>query len=328
MNDTDTLIQVIAADDRRRAERRRFLGIAAGATLAAGLAACSGSSDSTPTPTPTDTGTPTPTPTSTVALDVDYLNFALQLQYLEAQYFAWATTGAGVAASLLTGTGTQGALTGGAQVTFTDTLLGQYAREIAAGELAHLGFLRSATGAAAAAQPAIDISSSATGGFTKLARAAGVVGPTATFDPYASELNFLLGAFMVQDVVVSAYNGSIPSIVNLLYINAAADILATKSFHAAMIRAQLYARGVSARTATDNLSAARDALDGPTDIDQGVTGDATTANITPTDANGIVFGRTTGQTLNVLYTNHAAVVGGGFYPSGIISTYFNTSAAN
>ncbi len=331
MTDTDTPIQVLDAGERRRDERRRFMQLAGGATLAMGLAACGGSSSSSPTPTPTSTGTATPTPTasSTVALDVDYLNFALQLQYLEAQYFAWATTGAGVAASLLTGTGTQGTVTGGAQVTFSTALLGQYAREIAAGELAHLGFLRSATGAAAAAQPALDISSSATGGFTRIARAGGLIGASDTFDPYASELNFLLGAFMIQDVVVSAYRGAIPAITNLLYVNAAADMLATKSYHAAMIRSQLYALGTAARTATDQLSNGRDSFDGVTDIDQGVSGaDSTVSNVTPTDSNGIVFGRTTGQALNVLYTNHAAVVGGGFFPNGIISTYFASSDAN
>ena len=347
MTDTDTPIAAPnmdgPADDSSLGQRRRFLLLAGSATVAMGLAACGGSDDSTPTPTPTSTVTPTPSPTSTstVALDVDYLNFALQLQYLAAQYFVFATTGAGVeaipasstlpggGAALLTGTGTKGNVTGGAPVTFTDVLLGQYAREIAAGEVALLAFLRSAIGSAAvSAQPNIDISNSITGGFTRIARAGGYIGPADQFDPYASELNFLLGAFMLQDVMVSAYIGATPSIANLLYVNAAADALATKSFHAAMIRAQLYARGASARSATDQLSNARDSFDGAGENDQGVTGNGTTANVTPTNIDGIVFGRTPGQTLNVLYTTSSAVTGGGFYPNGLISTYFKTSAAS
>jgi hypothetical protein len=347
MTDTDSPIPALdmagPADDRSFGQRRRFLLLAGSATVAMGLAACGGSNDTSPTPTPTSTVTPTPSPTSTstVALDVDYLNFTLQLQYLVTQYFIRATTGAGVeaipasatlpggGAALLTGTGTQGAVTGGTQVTFTDALLGQYAREIAAGELALLGFLRSAIGSAAvSAQPAIDISNSITGGFTRLARVAGLIGPADQFDPYSSETNFLLGAFLLQDVIVSAYIGTAPSIANLLYLNAAADALATKSFHAAMVRSQLYARGTAARTATDQLSNARDSFDGASDNDQGVTGNASTANVTPTNIDGIVFGRTPGQALNVLYTSSSAVVGGGFYPNGVISTYFKTSAAN
>lgn len=337
MIDTDTPIQRLADD--RSGQRRRFLQLAGTATVALGLAACGGDDGATPTPTPTGTGTPTPTPssTSTVALDVDYLNFAVQMQYLATQYYLYATTGSGVAAlpdsstlpgggaALLTGTGTQGTVTGGAAVTFTDPLLAQYVREIAAGELAHLLFLRSTTGAPSA-QPAIDISG--TGGFTKLARAGGLIGPTDSFNPYESELNFLLGAFMIQDVLVSGYVGITPSITNQLYINAAADVLTTKSFHAAMIRSQLYARGAAARTATDQLSNARDALDGATDIDQGVTGTGTASNVVPANADGGVFGRSTGQVLNVFYTTATAVTGGGFFPAGINSTYFRTSAAN
>lgn len=331
MIDTDTPMTAPGADNDRAGARRRFLQLAGGATVAMGLAACGGSGDGSPTPTPTPTGTATPTPTSTstVALDVDYLNFTLQLQYLTAQYFALATTGSGVAASLLTGTGTQGTVSGGAQITFSDALLGQYAREIATRELAQLGILRSAIGSAAvAAQPSIDLSSAVTGGFTRLARAGGLIGPADTFDAFSSELNFLLGAFILQDVVVTAYIGATPAITNLVLVNVAADALAAKSYEAALIRAQLYGRGTAARTSTDQLSGARDALDGATDLDQGVTGNATTSNITPATIDGLVAGRTPAQVLNVLYTNRAAVTGGGFYPNGVISTYFKTSGAN
>ena len=342
MIDSDTPILALDADSRS-SQRRRFLQLAGTATVALGLAACGGGNDDsspTPTPTPSSSGSPTPTPSSTVALDADYLNFALQLQYLSAQYYLRATTGAGIealpvstqlpegGAALVKGTGTQGTVTGGAAVTFTDTLLGEYAREIAAGELAHVLFLRSAVGAAASAQPAIDISDSATGGFTRIARTANLIGVADTFNPYASEVNFLLGAFMLQDVLVTAYRGAIPALSSLLFVNAAADVLATKSFHAAMIRAQLYARGLTVRTQTDQISAARDSFDGSTDSDQGVTGSATAANIVPADVDGIVFGRTPGQVLNVFYANNSAVSGGGFYPSGVTSTFFRTSAAN
>lgn len=331
MIDTDTPILAPDAQDGRPGQRRRFLQLAGTATIALGLSACGGSGDGGGSPTPTPSGTPTPSPTSTstVALDVDTLNFALQLQYLSAQYFALGTTGTGIAAALLTGTGTQGTVTGGAQITFADAIFGQYAREIAANELALVGLLRSAVGSAAiASQPAIDLSSAVTGGFTRLARAGGYIGPADTFDAFASEQNFLLGAFILQDVMVSAYIGMTPALTNLVYINVAADILATKSFNAALIRQQLYNRGTALRTATDQFSAARDALDGASDIDQGVSGNATVSNVVASNVDGIVFGRTPAQVLNVLYTNHAAVTGGGFYPNGVTSTYFKVSGAN
>lgn len=344
MIDNDTLIQVLDATERRNEQRRQFMRTAGGASLAIGasvlLAACGGS-DGTASPTPTSSPSPTPTSTSTSAQnDAAILNFVLNFEYLQAQFYTYATTGAGIEAvadptggpTLLTGTGMQGAIIGGAQVSFTDPLLGQYAREIAADDLAHVRFLRSALGAAVVAQPKIDISANASGPFTQGARVAGIIGSSDIFNPYASDENFLLAAFQFADVAVTAYKNAtiLLSGTNAAVVGAIASLLSTKAYHAGLIRTVLYAKGVatpSLRTRAGQISDARDAIDGPTDDDQGIVGNATTSNIVPTDANGIVFTRTAGQVLNILYQTNAATVGGGFFPDGFNGTIRMSAAS-
>ncbi|GLY44468.1 hypothetical protein Amsp01_104910 [Amycolatopsis sp. NBRC 101858] len=249
------------------------------------------------------------------------LNFALNLEYLEAEFYLHAVTGKGLADSMTTGTGTRGGVTGGRAVRFQTKAAKQYAQEIAGDEKAHVQFLRSALGSAAVSRPAIDLQSS----FTAAAQAAGLVKPGQTFDAFSCEENFLLAAFLFEDVGVTAYKGAAPLITNKTYLEAAAGILAVEAYHAANIRSALYQRGDG--KATVKLSNARDSLDGPTDDDQGVIDSHGNANIVPTDANGIAYSRSPGQVLNIVYLTNKAAKSGGFFPKGV-NGEVNTSAAN
>ena len=265
----------------------------------------------------------TPAFGQTAPTDADVLNFALNLEYLEAQFYAFAVNGTGLAASDQTGTGAQGTVTGGRQVNFTDPVVAQYAREIAGDEVAHVKFLRTQLGTSAVAQPAIDIGSTPTGAFSSAARAAGLIGAGESFDPYASDENFLLAAFIFEDVGVTAYKGAAPLITNKTYLEAAAGILAVEAYHAAIIRTTLYGKGIdtpSLRTAADKISDARDSLDGPTDLDQGISPTGDVSNIVPLDANGIAYSRSTAQVLKIAYLNPGNVSAGGFFPAGVNGT--------
>lgn len=279
----------------RRFERRQILKNmvmgGAGVVGASLLAGCGGSGVA---------GVPAPGGIG----DPDILNFALNLEYLEAEYYLRATRGTGLSAADA-GTGA-GVVTGGTQVPFATPAIQQYANEIAADELAHVRYLRTAMGGAAVARPVINLRES----FNAAAAAAGI-GPA--FDPFADEVSFLLGAFIFEDVGVTAYNGAAPLITNKGILGAAAGILAVEAYHAGTVRTVLYNIGGAAITNAQRISDLRDSA-ARSEKDQGLTL-AGQANIVPTDASGLAFARTTAEVLRIVYLGGTAQ--GGFFPNGL-----------
>lgn len=335
MSDPIEFLDLMERAEQQRQARRRFIRLCGGAAaMTGGLALLSGCGDDNDESSPTPS--PTPTPSGAIT-DVAVLNFALQLEYLEGAYYAYAVSGSGVDGALLGGMGAQGPVVTGSgagaarAVDFSDDVVAEYAREIAADEIGHIRFLRETLGSARVAQPAINISGSASvdvagtttvGAFTAAARAAGVIGAGDVFDPYASDENFLIGAYLLTDVGVSAYRGAAKLLTNKTYLEASAGILAAECYHDATIRAELWRRGLtvpSVYTRISQISALRDTLDGAGDTDQDI-GTAATANIVPTDGDGLVLGRSAAQVLNVVFQSSAAVTGGGFFPAGLNGT--------
>jgi hypothetical protein len=257
------------------------------------------------------------------ASDASILNFALNLEYLEAEFYLRATTGKGLPATMTDGLGTRGGVSGGHQVPFKNARIKKYAAEIATDEKDHVAFLRKALGANAVSQPAISLDTS----FTAAARAAGLITSKQTFNPYANDVNFLFAAFLFEDVGVTAYKGAASLLANKTYLDAAAGILAVEAYHAGIIRSTLYelaGEGMpSIWTSVGKLSAARDSLDGSSDDDQGIR-EGDLANLVPTDSNGLAYGRQTGRVLNIAYLNPGTVTKGGFFPNGVNGS-INTS---
>ena len=105
---------------------------------------------------------------------------------------------------------------------------------------------------------------------------------------------------LFEDVGVTAYAGAAPLLKKKEFLAAAAGILAAEAYHMGMARAQLYEMGEAAWNAPNAVSDARDKLDGPEDLDQGIRVDGK-PNIVPSTPDAIAFTRTPQQVLRIVY---------------------------
>jgi hypothetical protein len=212
--------------------------------------------------------------------DYDILNFALNLEYLEAEFYSYATTGVGISSTLFTGTvGTPGPTVGGHLVNFANTKLQEVAEEIAKDELEHVTLLRSALGTYAVAKPAINLNALGLG--------------------FNGADDFLTLSRAFEDTGVSAYGGAATYISSPAYLQVAAQILAVEAYHSGNIRYQI------AKT-TPGFKI--DSMDIP----------PTVKSFFPTDSNGLAVIRTPAEVLLIVRGPNAS--GGNFFPNGLNGT--------
>ncbi len=281
--------------------------------------------------------------------DNDILNFALNLEYLEANFYylsAFGTTidkpnaastkaGGPTAGIPITGSvGTAGTVSGGSQVPFATITAASYAIETAIEEGKHVLTLQGALGSMAVAQPAINLGTS----WQMLAAAANGLTPAgnipAAFSPYGSDNVFLVGAYVFEDVGVTAYHGAASLLTGTTTtLPVAAGILAVEAYHAGLIRTTLnnidstgsmglvgYTNSISAlRAHLSNVAAGSSTGSSgtydPTPDDYGLAtaqvslgggANVTSTHIVDVDltatdmVNSIAFARTTTQVLNIV----------------------------
>jgi hypothetical protein len=227
--------------------------------------------------------------------EIEVLQFALNLEYLEAEFYTYAVTGKGIESFGIGVSGQAnsenpsagGTTTGGQQVDFTDsatydTFLTAF--DIANDERAHVTLLRTALGSAAIAKPNINLNALGYG--------------------FQTQNYFLLLARIFEDIGVSAYAGAAGLLMTPSVITTAARILAAEGQHASALRLQIALYQLIARPIDD-----ADLVPPPYNSDKQLF----SMNL----ANGLVATRTPGQVLYLAFGNQAGATSGGFFPSGV-----------
>jgi len=298
--------------------RRQFL--AGGTTAAAALVVGCNTSTTTPSPTPTPTPTPLEVP------DNDILNFALNLEYLEAEFYLYAATGSGLSsADALTGAGTTIVPANTVAVPWTTPAQAQLAAELAQTELDHVRYLQgviTANSGTPVPRPAIDLTF-----FGPLGVAAGI-STTPTFNPFTDPNSFLVGAFTFEDVGVTAYTGAAPLLISNIILSGAAGLQATEAYHAGTVRTLIAGGAANSGDATflnyaNKISALRAVLGGGNETQLSL------SSIVAADpTNAIGFSRTTDQVLHIVYgaAGGAGLSKGGFFPNGLNGTITTTAS--
>lgn len=240
---------------------------------------------------------------SPTATELAVLNFALNLEYLEAEFYTYGEFGYGIEEAgiathgVANGTNptTGGLTTGGAKVTFSNNLVFSAAitHEIGIDERAHVMLLRSFLGSLAIAKPNINLAALSIG--------------------FHNQNEYLTLARIFEDIGVSAYGGAAYLLSTPLVIQTAARILAVESQHVGTLHTQIA-----------RLNIPSPMLDGA-DLVPPPSG-PTTQYLSVNPANGLPALRTVPQVLHLAYGG-TGLTAGGFFPSGINGAFHGTASS-
>jgi hypothetical protein len=216
IHDTHLTEEPSAANPPTSISRRSLLGLLGGGTIGAAI----GLSTFASAGNAREGGAPS---------DFDILNLALNLEYLESEFYTYALTGQGIEALGIAtdGVGKAGETTNGRKLEFADQILFGTAKELAFDEQQHVKLLRSLLGKKAVAKPALDLNALGVG--------------------FGSEDEYLTVGRAMEDTGVSAYGGAAPLLKSKELLGIAARILADEAYHMGNVRLFIAQKGVQVK---------------------------------------------------------------------------------
>ncbi|DBA96916.1 hypothetical protein WJX82_002687 [Trebouxia sp. C0006] len=249
--------------------------------------------------------------------DADIFNFALNLEYLQANFYSCGAYGKPVN-NTLGGPTVLGCVKGN----YSDAIQGIF-ENCAVNELDHVAYIQNALGSAAVPQPLINLTAVSAG-------ANAAVGRELCCPPFSYAANDLAGmvtAFLFEDVGVTAYNGAAPLISDKTFLSDAISIGLIEAYHAGIVRDMVFNMrndvdpyGIYLGSAIDAVSTLRGTVSAAASAagnfaDQGITIYGT-ENLIPSGAGSLAFARTPTEVLAIVYLGSASQPGG-FFPDGV-----------
>ncbi|XP_062108848.1 desiccation-related protein PCC13-62-like [Humulus lupulus] len=258
--------------------------------------------------------------------DVDLLEFPLNLEFLEAEFFLFGALGYGldkVAPNLTKG----GPPPIGTKKANLDALTRDLILQFGWQEVGHLRAIQNTV--KGFPRPLLNLSSSS---FAKVMDAAFGRTLRPPFDPYANSINFLLASYLVPYVGLTGYVGANPKLKGATSKRLVAGLLGVESGQDAVIRALLYERamtkvkpyGITVAEFTNQISNLRTQLGHGGLKDEGLVvlpilgaEGRVAGNVLAGDQYSLSYGRTPEEILRIVYGgNGDEHVAGGFYPKG------------
>jgi hypothetical protein len=257
--------------------------------------------------------------------DLDLLEFPLNLEYLEAEFFLWGSLGYGldkVAPNLTMG----GPPPVGARRANLDHFTRDVIRQFAFQEVGHLRAIKNTV--KGFPRPLLNLSAASFATIMDHAFGKSLKPP---FDPYASSLNFLIASYVVPYVGLTGYVGANSKLQGAVSKRLVAGLLGVESGQDAAIRALLYERasskvppyGINVATFTNRISELRNKLGRAGLKDEGLivrsaigAEGKSFGNVLAGDQYSVAYDRTPEEILRIVYGSGDERVPGGFYPKG------------
>ena len=243
-----------------------------------------------------------------------HLGLLLDFEYLFAEFYGRALNGRGLSAEVRGEDA--GAVKGGRQVDFANPIVGAFVEEASRDASSHIALLRRFL-AGASESPyrasTIDLTSS----FNAMARGAGLLREDQSFDAFFNETNLLLGAFMLEDVGMTACAYAICATATNLSRDLLVGLYGSLASRSAIVRALLFTAGLHLETnaiATHRQKACGLFATAYQGNDHGV-GTRATPSMMPVDLRGLSWSRTSDQCAAIVAGRDGER--GSFFPLGI-----------